>query len=199
MLGTFVRVVCGAMLAALSSGASAALFYFGASLGPEVPGAQGSGSVLVTYDQGAHKLFFDADWSGLSGTTTVAHIHCCVDAPGIVGVAVTPVTLPGFPVGLNQGSYETGVTPGANAIDLTLATSYPNLFLTNTGGGTTEGAEAALIAGMNSGRAYFNIHSNLFPAGEIRGFLEPVPEPGTLALLGLGLGGLMWFARRRNA
>ena len=38
-----------------------------------------------------------ASFSGLSGTTTVAHIHCCTASPGTgtIGVAVTPVTLPG--------------------------------------------------------------------------------------------------------
>jgi hypothetical protein len=60
------------------------------------------------------------------------------------------------------------------------------------------GAEAALFAGMNSGTAYLNIHTNLFPAGEIRGFLTLVPEPG-LGLLLLGSGALLAFARRRRA
>jgi hypothetical protein len=47
---------------------------------------------------------------------------------------------------------------------------------------------------MDSGKAYLNIHTRAFPGGEIRGFFNQVPEPGTLALLALGAACL--FARR---
>lgn len=182
-------VLLGVALLAAAPLAQAALIRYGAALGPEAALATGSGSVTVDYDSVAHTLLISANWSGLSGTTTIAHIHCCTASPnsGTVGVAVTPGTLPGFPVGTTAGSY---VSP---LLDLTSAATFTTGFVNTFAGGVPANAEAALIAGIGNQRAYFNVHSTAFPGGEIRGFL--VPEPGTLALLGVAGVGFLW--RRR--
>jgi hypothetical protein len=183
-----------ALLCALASPAGAVSFTYNVTLSPEAVGATGSGTATVVYDDVLHSLSIDTTWSGLSGTTTVAHIHCCVATPGVgtVGVAVTPGTLPGFPVGVTGGSYTT-----VPVLDLTLTGTYTAGFVTGAGG-TAAGAEAALFAGMNAGTAYLNIHSSTFAGGEIRGFLAVVPEPA-VGLLLLGAGALLHFARRRSA
>ena len=47
------------------------------------------------------------------------------------------------------------------------------------------------------GYLYMNVHTSVFPGGEIRGQLLSVPEPSTAALLGLGLGAVVPVMRRK--
>jgi hypothetical protein len=176
------RIASLAAAALLASGAAQAqTFSFAAGLAPEVTGATGGGAVFVDFNLTALTLELDAIWFGLSGTTTVSHLHCCVATPGTgtSGVAVTPGTLPGFPVGLPAGTYST-------TLNLALASTYTGSFLA-AAGGTPALAATALFNGMTAGRTYFNVHSSTFGGGEVRGFLAPVPEPATYGLMALGL------------
>ena len=139
----------------------------------------------MVYDSTARTLTMNVSWSGLVGTTTVSHIHGNTATPfaGTAGVVLTPGTLPGFPSGLTSGTYST-------VLDLSLASTYPAAFIT-ANGGTTLGAENAIMNGIANGRAYWNIHSSVFGGGEIRGFFTTVPEPGSAVMLGLAAAGLL--------
>lgn len=148
----------------------------------EVPpnASPGTGAVTVTVDDVAKTMRVESLFSGLIGTTLVAHIHCCTLPGSNAGVATTVPTFPGFPVGVTSGSYDV-------VFDMTQLSSYNPGFV-NLNGGTADSAFIALFTGLNDEKAYFNLHSDRFPAGELRGNL--VPEPGTLFLMSLGVVGL---------
>jgi len=153
----------------------------------------GTGTAFVILDPALNSMRVEISFSGLTGTTTASHIHCCEATPGAnanVMVATTTPTFPGFPLGVTSGSYD-------QTFDLTNAGSYNPDFIT-AHGGTVLGAETALIAGIENQETYPNIHTNLFSTGEIRGLLTPVPEPASLALLATAIVGLGFVRRRRS-
>jgi hypothetical protein len=179
-------------MSALSGVAQADPLVFTATLSGanEVPpnASPGTGSAVITID--GHMMTVSVTFSGLLGNTTASHIHCCSAVGTNAQVATTTPTFPGFPSGVQSGTY-------VRTLDLTLASSYNPAFITAHGGTVTQ-AEADLIAGIIAGQAYLNIHTNLFPGGELRGQLAPAPEPFTLLLLGTGLAGTVGAVRRRR-
>lgn len=151
-----------------------------------------TGSVLITIDfidYDSMTMRVEANFSDLLGNVTSAHIHCCTDPGTNTGVATQVPTFVGFPSGVTAGTYD-------HTFNMALSSSYNPTFITNHGG-TVNSAFDALLAGLDAGQAYFNLHTNLFPSGEIRGLLSPVPEPVSYALFLAGLGVLTIFARRR--
>jgi hypothetical protein len=159
----------------------------------ESPPNASPGTSLVTIDLGGTEMLVDMPFRDLVGTTTAAHLHCCTST-AFTGTAPVAVPFQDFPMDVHAGTY-------SNAIALGDAASYDPAFMT-AHGGTVQGAASALVDAINANEAYVNIHSTLYPNGEIRGWLvaaPPVPETAEWSMLAVGLAGLMWMSRRRPA
>jgi CHRD domain len=166
---TILALSVAALLVFGVSSASAVTYAYTATLSGanEVPpnASAGTGTGTVTWNTVTHMMTVSIMFTGLTGTTTASHIHCCVPPapPDNAIVATTTPTFPGFPLGVTSGSY-------LLTFDMTLASSYNPAFITAHGGTVTQ-AEADLLAGLLAGQAYLNIHTNIYPGGEIRGNL----------------------------
>ncbi len=188
-----VLVLMAALLAASATHAAPITFVGELAGGNEVPPvpSPGTGLATVVLDPTAQTIQVNVTFSGLTSNDNAAHIHCCAPLGTNVGVATTVPAFPGFPLGVTSGTYSSAV------FDLTQPTIYNPAFVTLEGGLIQ--AEAALIAGIETEMTYLNIHTVNNPGGEIRGQLEPVPEPTALLRWGTtmaGLGLVLW--RRRS-
>lgn len=185
-----------ALSAALSAPlpAAAAITVYTATLSGAaevVPNASpGTGMAKVTVDTIGKTMLIETSFADLLAGNTAAHIHCCTALPdaGAAGVATVTPTFTGFPTGATSGTY-------SHLYDMSLASSYNGSFITSHGG-TVASAFASFTTGLDAGQTYLNIHTSLFPGGEIRGFLHAIPEPETYALMLLGLAVVGWAGKR---
>src|SRR4051812_45096414 len=77
------------------------------------------GSATVTIDFDLFEMRVEANFTGLQGTVTAAHIHAPTpeENSGTAGIATQLPTLEGFPSGVTNGSYD-------HTFDLADADSY---------------------------------------------------------------------------
>lgn len=178
-----ITVLLGGLLCTLPVTAKALIFQFNAGLNGanEVPAnsATATGIATLFYNDNNSVLTTDDSYSfslsafGLTGVATAMHIH----APAAPGFTAPPVVnLGALPfVSLNSGG--TLLLGGVNV-------APPN---------------ASFLSQLQAGLTYVNIHTAVYPGGEIRGQLTPVavvPEPSTYAMLMAGLALIGWTARK---
>jgi hypothetical protein len=192
----FVSALCFA-----ATHASAALFTFDATLlgSSESPpnSSPGSGVAHVIINDAAFSMEVKGNFSGFTANTLASHIHCCTASAdtGVAGVAMS-MSVSSFPLGVTSGAFDL-------TFDTSSATTFNSFFVT-ANGGTAASAFDALLAGLQAGEAYFDIHTNdnNDPPNrqDIRGFLQAssVPEPSTWAMMILGFAGIGFMAYQRK-
>ena len=96
-----------------------------------------------------------------------------------------------------DGTFNGPAGPGSTApvtVDLGAPSSDPQGWIWTSGVVFLSPSEAS---DLTAGDWYMNVLSSAFPSGELRGQIEPVPEPTTGILFVGGLGVLVWNHFRR--
>lgn len=151
------------------------------------------GFLEITLDRVNASLALRLRFEDLSSPATAAHLHCCTPQ-ALLGSAPPATLLPSLPNFSGQEGWYTTV------LNLNDAATYNPAFV-SANGGSVSGARDSLLAGMDLNQAYFNVHTEDYPNGEMRGFIvmKPVPEPAAWLMLGAGLAAVGLVTRRRAA
>src|ERR1700710_389502 len=128
---TVATLIAAACLWTAAAQASPFTYVAGLSGPAESPpnASAGTGFATVTLDTALHTLDVEVTFSGLTGTTTASHIHCCTAVPG-TGTAIVATETPffsNFPIGVTSGTY-------LHLFDLTAASSWNSAFIAASGG-----------------------------------------------------------------
>lgn len=165
-----VRIACIALLGCVASSAQGQEFRIPLRSFEEVPAISSvaRGEFLARLESGA--IAYRLSFGGLQGDVRQAHIH--VGQKGVnggVSVFLCQTAANPDPTGLAPTCPQSGEVAG-------LLT--PANVVGPGGQGVAAGEFAELVAAIREGVAYVNVHSSLFPAGEIRGQLDHGGQDG---------------------
>jgi hypothetical protein len=146
----------------------------------EVPAVSSTatGRFRAVFD-GKGAISYELSYSGLQGVVTQAHIHLGqrgVNGGIMVWLCQTPMATPPFvdPAGLApecpQEGTVSGVIQAANVIGREGPPPNPRAGAIAQGVAEMEFEE--FVAAIRAGVAYANVHSTMFPGGELRGQLR---------------------------
>lgn len=157
-LTAFLFVVCGATVAQADERFLASLSGYDEVPSNSTP-AMGELRGKIAVDETA--MTYELSYSGLRAPVRFAHIHLA--QPGVNGgIIVFLCQTAGFPD-------PTGLAPTCPQEGTVTGTLTAANVIGPTAQGIAAGEFAALIAALRAGATYANVHSNLFPGGEIRG------------------------------
>jgi len=145
----------GQRFEAALSGAQEAVFDAGEVFIPGGTDTDATGRIDVRFDKGFTKLRVDLRVNGLTGTFAAAHFHC--GRPGQNGPVIFGMANPGmlvFDGRRIRGTLTNADFTGADCLEV-VGRGINNI--------------AALAFAMEDGLVYANVHTDVFPSGEIRG------------------------------
>jgi hypothetical protein len=123
-----------------------------------------SGKFEATIDDKNDTIHYTLRYDNLEGTVTQAHIHFG-QRHTTGGIVVWLCQTAAVPAPANV-SAATPMCPASGSVSGTIT---PAQVLEAVGQGIAPGEFEEVVAAIRAGRAYANVHSSLFPPGEIRG------------------------------
>lgn len=162
--------------------------------------SKATGFATVTIDTILFTITTDLSWTGLSGPADRAHLH---DAPqgesrfdppnnNFFHELLDDTSVPlsdQVPCGFGGGGFLTDCAPATGTAHNVLQLSADDGYAISADlPGTGFPDFAALTAAFVQDGVYIDLHTDLYPSGEIRGQLRAtdVPEPASILLLGMG-------------
>jgi len=158
---------------ALAGGSGPGFNHLSATLGgyQETPSISSTGSANFTADvaKNGQSVDWKVSYAALEGNITQSHIH--FGQRGVAGgISVFLCT------NLGNGPAGTQACPGPH--DGTISGTFrPVDVIGPTAQGIAAGEWDELMNAIDAGKAYANIHSNIWPAGEIRAQLNETGDP----------------------
>ncbi len=124
------------------------------------------GTFSMTIEPGDGAFQYELSYSGLTGNVLQAHIHTAQKGVN-GGIMVFYCT------NLGNGPPGTQLCPGPNSGSVSGRITPVDVIGGAAAQGVSPGEFAEVLRAVRLGAAYVNVHTNLFPGGEIRGQVLP--------------------------